>query len=626
MDAHKRFSAIRFLLLGGILGTLVMAGALPAKAVTYTNHSTLSFSWSPASGSVDHYNVYVSVDGQPFVLQNQAAASNCQVAAQDGKTYTVQVEAEDALGHVGPMSDPSDQIVVYLNGSPNDTDGDGMANAWETANGLNPFDPDDADGDLDGDGLTQIEEFNAGTDPTEPDSDSDGTPDGQDPYPLDPLNGNSRPVANAGADQVLDPTVVTLDGSGSHDPDRDLLSYTWTQKGGPTVSLSDRHTVSPAFLGRTAATYVFELVVRDGSLASLPDEVTVVIRNVAPAADAGPDQEVVAGTPVVLDGSGSIDPNGDAISFTWTQMEGAPVALAGASGRTATFTPDSQGVYVFQLVTSDGRLSSAPDQVQVIVNAPANRVPRADAGQDQTVTAGDTVALDGSASSDPDGDPLSYTWSQVQGPVSVTLQGANTAQASFVVAAAGLYEFHLIVRDGQVASSPDRVRVTVESPANRVPVAVIEDVDPVEQGDWVTLDGSGSHDPDQDPLSFAWSQTGGPQVMLENADQASAGFYAVAEGTLTFALVVHDGEAASVPATVQVIVLPGEPDQGEPPRPPVQVQSDDGGGGCSVALEGRPRGETDATGIGYVLTLFLPAIGAVLYQKRRLRRQKGLRG
>ncbi len=626
MQAHKRFSAIRFLLLGGILGTLTATGALPAEAVTYTNRSTLSFSWSAASGSVDHYNVYVSVDGQPFVLQNQAAASNCQVAAQDGKTYVVQVEAEDALGRVGPMSDPSDQIVVYLDGSPNDTDGDGMANAWETSHGLNPFKPDDAEGDPDGDGLTNLEEFNAGTDPTEGDSDGDGTPDGRDPYPMDPLNGNSRPVANAGADQVLDPTVVTLDGSGSHDPDRDLLSYTWTQKSGPTVSLSDSHTVSPAFLGRTAGTYVFELIVRDGSLSSLPDEVNVVIRNVAPAADAGADREVVAGTPVVLDGSGSADPNGDAMSFTWTQMEGAPVLLTGANSPTAAFTPESQGVYVFQLVTFDGKLSSAPDQVLVTVNAPANRVPRADAGRDQTVTAGDTVTLDGSASSDPDGDPISYTWSQVQGPASVTLQGANTAQASFVAGAAGLYEFQLIVRDGQVASSPDRVRVTVESPTNRVPVAVIEGVDPVEQGDWVTLDGSGSHDPDQDPLSFSWSQTGGPQVMLENADQAAAGFYAVAEGTLTFTLVVHDGDAASVPATVQVIVLPGEPDQGEPPTPPVRVQSDDGGGGCSVAIQGGSGRGLDATAIGYVITLFLPAIGAVLYQKRRLRRQKGLRG
>ena len=94
-----------------------------------------------------------------------------------------------------------------------------MTNYWETGHGLNPFDPSDADGDLDGDGLTNLTEFHAGTDPEEGDSDGDGMPDGEDPYPLDPLDGNSRPVADAGEDQELDPTVVTLDGSGSYDPD-----------------------------------------------------------------------------------------------------------------------------------------------------------------------------------------------------------------------------------------------------------------------------------------------------------------------------------------------------------------------------------------------------------------------
>ncbi len=161
----------------------------------------------------------------------------------------LQVEAEDADGRVGPMSNPSDQIVVFLNGSPSDTDGDGMTNHWETGHGLNPFDPSDADGDLDGDGLSNLAEFNAGTDPEEEDSDGDGIPDGEDPYPLDPLDGNSRPVADAGEDQELDPTVVTLDGSGSYDPDRDLLSYTWTQREGPGVTLSDDAHREPCFPG-----------------------------------------------------------------------------------------------------------------------------------------------------------------------------------------------------------------------------------------------------------------------------------------------------------------------------------------------------------------------------------------
>jgi len=519
----------------------------------------------------------------------------------------------------------SDRIVVFLNGSSNDTDGDGMPNAWETAHALNPFAPSDRDGDLDGDGLSNLAEFNAGTDPQDGDSDDDGIPDGEDPDPLAPQDSNGRPVADAGEDQDLDPTVVTLDGSDSHDPDSDLLSYTWTQQAGPEVALSEEQVMSPAFLATKSGEYVFRLVVKDGSLTSLPDETTVTIRNVPPAADAGEDGEVVAGNLAVLDGSESADPNEDTISYAWTQTQGAPVLLVGANNQTATFTPELQGVYVFQLVTFDGHLYSPPDEVWVIVNSQTNRVPTADAGEDQTVTEGDTVRLNGSGSFDRNGDALSYAWSQVDGPETVLLEGAATMEAQFEAPEAGIYEFHLVVHDGEVASRPNGVLVTVESPDNQAPVADIQDVDPVTPGDWVTLDGSGSYDPDQDSLAYSWSQTGGPQVMLEYGDQAVAGFYAVVEGALTFQIVVHDGDAASTPASVQVEVYPGKPVKVQPPAGPRQAQ-DDGGGGCSVGLGGSAQHQTDATDIGYLLTLFLPAIGAMLYQRRRLRIRKRMQG
>ena len=606
-----------------MLGLVALAGAPAAQAVTYAHHSPLSFGWDGASGAVNHYNVYISVDGEPFELLEASSTCTSQVHVEDGRTYRVQVEAEDALGRVGPMSDPSDQVTVFLNGSPEDTDGDGMPDGWEVLHGLNPFDPSDAHEDPDGDGLTNLEEYLAGTDPTNPDTDGDGILDGYDPNPLDPTD--NRPVAHAGEDQELDPTVVELDGSGSHDPNGDPLSYTWTQRQGPQVTLSNPNNVSPTFLGKTSGVYVFELVVHDGRVASLPDEVTVTIRNVPPAADAGPDHEVYVGSLVVLDGSGSADPNGDPLSFSWTQTAGTPVSLQGASTQTASFLAELQGLYGFQLVTFDGQAFSAPDLVQVIVNAQANHVPTANAGADQTVTVGDTVTLNGSGSSDPDGDPLTYEWSQVDGPAWVVLAGASTAQARFEAPQAGLYRFRLIVHDGQVASAPDLRTVTVESAANRTPVGVIAALDPVREGDWVTLDGSGSFDPDQDPLTYSWSQTRGPLVMLEDADQAIAGFYAVTEATLGFALVVHDGEAASTPAYIEVEVLPGDPDQLEP-RVPRHSSGSGGSGGCSVGQGGSRKDKLSANDIAYVLTLFLPAIGAMLVQKRRFRRRRGMTG
>jgi hypothetical protein len=382
--------------------------------------------------------------------------------------------------------------------------------------------------------------------------------------------------------------------------------------------------MSPAFLATKQGQYVFRLIVNDGRLASHPDEVTVTIRNVPPAADAGEDLRITVGDTAILDGGGSEDSNEDPLSFAWSQILGTPVTLAGVNNRTATFVPVSQGAYGFLLVTSDGHLSSPPDEVRVIVDSLSNRVPTADAGEDQTVTEGDRVRLNGSGSFDADGNPLSYAWSQVDGPESVPLEGAATVQAQFQAPEPGIYAFELVVHDGEVASGPDAVIVTVASSGNQAPIAEIQDEDPVVPGDWVTLDGSGSYDPDQDPLTYSWSQTGGPQVMLEDGDQAIAGFYAVAEeGTLTFQLVVHDGDAASTPVSIQVEVLPGKPVTGW--RPTAQGP-DDGGGGCSVGLGGSPQHETDATDIGYLLTLFLPAIGAILYQRRRVLTGKRMQG
>jgi len=97
-------------------------------------------------------------------------------------------------------------------------------------------------------------------------------------------------------------------------------------------------------------------------------------------------------------------------------------------------------------------------------NGPAkNQPPTADAGVDQTVVVGTEVTLDGSVSSDPDGDVLTYRWHQTGGP-SVTLSDASTVQPTFTPAEPGTYIFSLVVNDGKVDNAADEVTVTVESP------------------------------------------------------------------------------------------------------------------------------------------------------------------
>lgn len=95
-----------------------------------------------------------------------------------------------------------------------------------------------------------------------------------------------------------------------------------------------------------------------------------------------------------------------------------------------------------------------------------NQPPVSDAGLDQRVLVGETVQLGGSGSSDPDGDPLSYSWSFVSIPdgSTVTLSDPTVVNPTFVAGAAGEYVIQLNVNDGLVDSDPDQVTITVQTP------------------------------------------------------------------------------------------------------------------------------------------------------------------
>lgn len=80
--------------------------------------------------------------------------------------------------------------------------------------------------------------------------------------------------------------------------------------------------------------------------------------NREPVANAGPDALVTPGAPVTLDGSVSSDPDGNPLSFTWTQIGGPAADLADPSAAVTGFIPATDGTYTFQLDVSDGGLAS----------------------------------------------------------------------------------------------------------------------------------------------------------------------------------------------------------------------------------------------------------------------------
>lgn len=186
-------------------------------------------------------------------------------------------------------------------------------------------------------------------------------------------------------------------------------------------------------------------------------------------------------------------------------------------------------------------------------NQPQNRPPIARAGDDLVVSSGDTVTLDASNSIDPEGGAVAYLWTQEHGPV-VALSEPTAARLVFVaphVNGPETLSFRVQVSDGRAASD-DKLTVTVHA-VNLAPSASAGADQTVDAGSTVTLDASGSADPEHAPLSFAWTKLGGPDVTLTGADTASPTFIAPDvsdDSTLTFEVAVTDGTHRSADQVV----------------------------------------------------------------------------
>ncbi len=270
--------------------------------------------------------------------------------------------------------------------------------------------------------------------------------------------------------------------------------------------------------------------------------------NAQPVALAGTDQIVDEGQTVSMDGQSSFDPDGDPITFAWTQIAGPTVALNDAN----TALPNFAAPYVstnqtltFQLVVNDGELDSDPDTVDVTV-VQVNSPPVADAGDDATIKEGAIFVLDGSGSWDPDGETaFTFDWSQISGPT-VSLSDPTAPNPNFVVPLGEIGQilvFELIVSDGKEPSVPDNVAITIVE--NSAPVADAGSDATKDEGSNVTLNGSGSIDPDGDSIIYQWTQTAGPAVSLDDDTVIAPSFAAPtidAQTVLTFALVVMDDD------------------------------------------------------------------------------------
>ncbi len=386
---------------------------------------------------------------------------------------------------------------------------------------------------------------------------------------------NICPTANAGANKnVPEGQAIALDGSQSTDVDGDPLTYRWSLIAVPLGSqavLSDPFAVAPSFLADKKGDYQAQLVVNDGKCDSENIAIVTINReNIAPNCNAGANQKIVVrGQTVTLDGSGSTDLDGDPLTYQWSLISVPPNSEAVLSNPAAvnpTFRADRLGDTIAQLICNDG---IDDGEASTVLISTENIAPVADAGPDQTigfygVQFGSPVRLNGSRSSDADGDPLTYRWSLTTRPAgsNAVLSDPTAANPSFVADQPGTYVVQLIVNDGSENSAPDTVIISniVRPVANAGPDQIIEQTisAPTNLRVFVQLNGSGSMSADGPPLTYRWSLTtrpAGSNAVLSDPAAVNPSCILDQYGTYVVQLIVNDGTVDSEPNTMVITAL-----------------------------------------------------------------------
>ncbi len=387
------------------------------------------------------------------------------------------------------------------------------------------------------------------------------------------LNGMPVALVTSSAASVIVNTSITLNGAASTDPDSDPLTYHWTQTSGQTIAGTQSGSTY-IFTPVAPGNYTFLLYVKDdkGGI-SLPASIYInayTVANLPPTATAS--ASVDSGTPgssvdadtaqtISLIGTGT-DPENASMTYRWVQTGGPKVTFSDSNtGETLnaqiSFVPTLAGNYAFAFIVSDGVFKTAPEFVTVNVTAPVlptNNIPVVNAGPDQNIANINTlVTLDGTWAPQDTMDVPVITWTQITGST-ITLTNPDTLAPEFTPSIPGIYVFQLVVNDGVYNSASDFVSIIVNTTGNQAPVVmtqVTDGTDPlsiVPPSTSITLDGTGSNDPDNQPVNPAqikWTQLSGAPVTINNDTQLIANTALNAVGTYSFKLEIFDGAIKS---------------------------------------------------------------------------------
>ena len=439
-----------------------------------------------------------------------------------------------------------------------------------------------------------------------------------------PVNEDPIAVASSDVTSANEGMTVNLDGSSSSDSDGEIISYAW-ELISPDVELviSKADEARASFIAPSldsSTDYIFQLTVTDNDNAEDISTITIIILDsssdiVPPVANAGSDRGVTEGDSVSLDGSGSTDSDGTIVDYSWELISpDVELTITNANQAQASFTApavDADTDYVFRLTVTDDDDASANATVTISI---ANKViaPSASAGNNRNVTEGDSVTLDGSGSSDDDGEIISYTWELISPDAELTITNDDKAQASFIAPAVDSitnYIFQITVTDNDNAIDTATVTISILDSSSDIipPVANAGSDRGVTEGDSVSLDGSGSTDSDGTIVDYSWELIS-PDVELTitNANQVQASFTAPAVDADTdyvFRLTVTDNDDASANATVTISVA----------NKVIAPSANAGNNrnvteGDSVSLDGSGSSDSDGEIVSYAWELISPDV------------------
>lgn len=273
--------------------------------------------------------------------------------------------------------------------------------------------------------------------------------------------------------------VSQLSGVESKDPDGEIKSYVWSLSSGPTggaiINNPDSEKTLVTFT--QPGNYVFKLTVTDNKGATDTTTVTVTVtvpqQNLPPVAKASAnpatiifnaDQQLTS----LLDSNGSVDPDGTITKFNWSLSSGPTTgAVISTPDKPTTTVSFSQvGIYVFNLTVTDDKGASDSATATITVNASTNQPPVASAVAIPTSVVfvpgqAITAQLDGSNSSDPNGNIKSFQWSLISTSGGAQIVSPNASKTAVKFTQTGTFKFDLTVSDDAGLTGSSSVLVTV---------------------------------------------------------------------------------------------------------------------------------------------------------------------